>query len=303
MKQIKFLSLIVAIALVSCVEEAAYDNDQLTGNENPEVVAPDYTDYLTLVVDSELTKTTLEGKTVKWSDGDKIKIYFEGGSAESLGAVVSEDGAKASFTIPLTESLADDVKLYAVYPSTATATLEEGVFNVTIPAEQSVQFRNADILAAATTVADARLHFQHVAGLISFVISDGNPKGIDSGVFKDFFKSTGIVGVCPLTFDETGTMTIGTPFETKSEISLKDIQEGENFIAILPDVTMESVGLKLKANGKYLTPKVSDNDLTVSAAHIRAIKSAVDVDMGDAYYIKEGATGKGTSWADAPSLI
>ena len=302
MKQIKFLSLIAAIALVSCVEEAAYDNDQITGNETPEVVNPDYTDYLTLVVDSEITKTALDGETVKWTEGDKIKIYFDGGSAESLGAVVSAEGTKASFTIPLTETLADDVKLYAVYPSTATATLEDDVFNVTIPSEQSVKFRNVDILAATTTVADASLSFQHVAGIVSFVISDGNPKGIDSGIFKDFYKSAGIAGVCPLTFDETGKMTIGTPVETKSEISLKDIQAGENFIAILPDVKMESVGLKLKANGKYLTPKVSDNDLTVSAAHIKGLKTAVDVEMGDAYYIKAGATGKGTSWSDAAGV-
>ena len=302
MKQIKLLSLIAALALVSCVEEAAYDNDQITGNETPEVVNPDYTDYLTLVVDSEITKTALDGETVKWTEGDKIKIYFDGGSAESLGAVVSAEGTKASFTIPLTETLADDVKLYAVYPSTATATLEDDVFNVTIPSEQSVKFRNVDVLAAATTVADASLSFQHVAGIVSFVISDGNPKGIDSGIFKDFYKSAGIAGVCPLTFDETGKMTIGTPVETKSEISLKDIQSGENFIAILPDVKMESVGLKLKANGKYLTPKVSDNDLTVSAAHIKGLKTAVDVEMGDAYYIKAGATGKGTSWSDAAGV-
>ena len=302
MKQIKFLSLITAIALVSCVEEAAYDNDQVTGNETPEVVNPEYTDYLTLVVDSEITKTELDGETVKWSEGDKIKIYFEGGSAESLGAVILEEGTKASFTVPLKEALADDTKIYAVYPSAVSATLEDENFNVTIPAEQSVRFRNADILAAATTVANASLHFQHVAGIVSFVISEGNPKGIDSGIFKDFFKSAGIAGVCPLTFDETGKMTIGAPVETKSEISLKDIQAGENFIAILPDVKMESVGLKLKANGKYLTPKVSDNDLSVSAAHIKALKSAVDVEMGDAYYIKAGATGKGTSWADAAGV-
>ena len=302
MKKIKFLSLIAALALVSCVEEAAYDNDQITGNETPEVVNPGYTDYLTLVVDSEITKTALDGETVKWTEGDKIKIYFDGGSAESLGAVVSAEGTKASFTIPLTETLADDVKLYAVYPSTATATLEDDVFNVTIPSEQSVKFRNVDILAAATTVADASLSFQHVAGIVSFVISEGNPKGIDSGIFKDFYKSAGIAGVCPLTFDETGKMTIGTPVETKSEISLKDIQAGENFIAILPDVKMESVGLKLKANGKYLTPKASDNDLTVSAAHVKALKTVVDVEMGDAYYIKAGATGKGTSWADAAGV-
>ena len=52
MKNIKFLSFIAALSIVSCVEEAAYDNEQIIENENQEVVNPDYSDYLTLVVES-----------------------------------------------------------------------------------------------------------------------------------------------------------------------------------------------------------------------------------------------------------
>ena len=302
MKHIKFLSLIAALLIVSCVEEAAYDNEQTIENENQEITNPDYSDYLTLVVESEIAKTTLEGTTPKWTDGDKIKVYFEGGSAESLGAQVSADGTKATFSIPLESPLEDETKIYAVYPSTVAATLEEGVFNVTIPAQQSVKYENADILAASTTVAGSRLYFQHVAGIVSFTISEGNPKGIDSGLFKDFYKSAAIAGVCPLTFDEEGKMTIGEPSDTKSEISLTDIQAGENYIAILPGVTMESVGIKLKAGGKYLTPMATDNDLSVEAAHVKHINAVLDNYVGDAYYIKEGATGNGTSWADAAGV-
>ena len=302
MKNVKFLSFIAALSIVSCVEEAAYENEQIIENENQEEVTPDYSDYLTLVVESEFAKTTLEGETVKWSEGDKIKIFFEGGSAESLGAQVSEDGTKATFSIPLESPLEDDTKIYAVYPSTTAASLEDGTFNVTIPAQQSAQYKNADILAASTTVAGARLYFQHVAGLVSFTVSEGNPKGIDSAIFKDFYKSTPITGTCPLSFAENGTMTIGEPKETKNEISLVDIQAGENYIAILPGVKMESVGLKFKAGEKYLTPMATDNDLSVEAAHIKHINAIVDNHVGDAYYIKEGATGKGTSWADAAGV-
>ena len=302
MKNIKFLSFIAALSIVSCVEEAAYDNEQIIENENQEVVNPDYSDYLTLVVESEISKTTLDGTTPKWSAGDKIMVYFEGGSAESLGAQVSEDGTKATFSIPLESPLEDDTKIYAVYPSTTAASLEDGTFNVTIPAQQSAQYKNADILAASTTVAGARLYFQHVAGLVSFTVSEGNPKGIDSAIFKDFFKSTAITGVCPLSFDEDGAMTIGEPAETKSEISLVDIQAGVNYIAILPGAKMESVGFKFKAGGKYLTPMATDNDLSVEAAHIKHINAIVDNHVGDAYYIKAGAKGKGTSWADAAGV-
>ena len=302
MKNIKFLSFIAALSIVSCVEEAAYDNEQIIENENQEVVNPDYSDYLTLVVESEISKTTLDGTTPKWSAGDKIMVYFEGGSAESLGAQVSEDGTKATFSIPLESPLEDDTKIYAVYPSTTAASLENGTLNVTIPAQQSALYKNADILAASTTVAGARLYFQHVAGLVSFTVSEGNPKGIDSAIFKDFFKSTAITGVCPLSFDEDGAMTIGEPAEKKSEISLVDIQAGVNYIAILPGAKMESVGFKFKAGGKYLTPMATDNDLSVEAAHIKHINAIVDNHVADAYYIKAGANGKGTSWADAAGV-
>lgn len=299
MKYIKLFSLIAAISLVSCVEEIAYENS--SEQQDPETETPVYTDYITLVASSETTKTEVAGTKVKWSEGDKIKIYFEGGSAESLEAVLTDEGATATFTIPLETPLADGVKIYAVYPSTAAASLEGENFSVTIPSTQSTVYKNADILAAATRVGEPSLYFQHVAGLVSFTISEGNPKGIDSGVFKDFYKSAAIAGTCPVTFDEKGKMTVGDAVDTKSEITLEDIREGENYIAIVPGVKMESVGLKLKAGGKYLTPKASDKDLTVSAAQL-ILCGVVDTDMSDAYYIKAGATGKGTSWADAAGV-
>ena len=299
MKYIKLLSLIAAVSLVSCVDETAYENS--TEQQGPETVTPEYTHFITLVASSDATKIEHDGAKVKWSAGDKIKIYYDGGSAESYGAVLSNEGATASFTIPLESALADDAKIYAVYPSTTAASLDGETFNVTIPAEQSAIYRNADILAASTTVEDASLTFHHVAGLVSFTVSEGNPKGIDSGVFKDFYKSAGIAGTCPLTFDQAGLMTIGEAVDTETQITLKDIQAGENYIAVIPEVTMESVGLKLKANGKFLTPKATDNDLKVSAAHIRPV-GVVDTDMSDAYYIKAGATGKGTSWDDAAGV-
>lgn len=299
MKYIKLFSLIAAISLVSCVEEIAYENS--SEQQDPEMETPVYTDYITLVASSDTTKTEVAGTKVKWSEGDKIKIYFEGGSAESLEAVLTDEGATATFTIPLETPLADGVKIYAVYPSTAAASLEGENFSVTIPSTQSTVYKNADILAATTVVGDPSLYFQHVAGLVSFTISEGNPKGIDSGVFKDFYKSAAIAGTCPLTFDEEGLMTIGEAVDTKTQITLKDIQAGENYIAVIPEVTMESVGLKLKAGGKYLTPKASDKDLTVSAAQL-ILCGVVDTDMSDAYYIKAGATGKGTSWADAAGV-
>lgn len=302
MKHTRLFTLIAAVSLVSCMEEIAVENEMMDGTQQtPDTECPVYTDSITVVAYSGQTKTQREGTEITWTEGDRIKVYFDGGSAESLPAVISGEGTTASFTIPLEEPLAEDAKMYAVYPSTASASLEEGTFKVTIPAEQSAVFKNADILAATTTAGAASLHFQHVAGLVSFTVSEGNPKGIQTAVFKDFFRSAGIAGTCPLTFDEEGNMTVGEATDTKSEIVVKDIQAGDNYIAIVPGVTMESVGLKLKTAEKALTPKATDNDLVVEAAHIRPL-GVVDTSVGDAYYIKAGATGKGTSWDDAAGV-
>ena len=299
MKYTKLFSLIVAISLVSCVEEAAYENS--TEQQGPETEAPVYTDCITLVATSDGAKTEVNGTKVKWTEGDKIRIYFEGGSAESREAVLSDDRATATFTIPLENPLDEGVRIYAVYPSTAAASLEGENFSVTIPSTQSTVYKNADILAAATMVGEPSLYFQHVAGLVSFTISEGNPKNVSTGIFKDFFKSAAIAGTCPLTFDEKGKMTVGEAVDTKSEIALNDLHAGENYIAIIPGVNMESVGLKLKSGEKFLTPVASDNDLVVPAAQITPL-GVVDVAMSDAYYIKAGAEGKGTSWADAAGV-
>ena len=299
MKYTKLFSLIVAISLVSCVEEAAYENS--TEQQGPETEAPVYTDCITLVATSDGAKTEVNGTKVKWTEGDKIRIYFEGGSAESREAVLSDDRATATFTIPLETPLDEGVRIYAVYPSTAAASLEGENFSVTIPSTQSTVYKNADILAAATMVGEPSLYFQHVAGLVSFTISEGNPKNVSTGIFKDFFKSAAIAGTCPLTFDEKGKMTVGDAVDTKSEIALNDLHAGENYIAIIPGVNMESVGLKLKSGEKFLTPVASDNDLLVPTAQIKPL-GVVDVAMSDAYYIKAGATGKGTSWADAAGV-
>ena len=299
MKYTKLFSLIVAISLVSCVEEAAYENS--TEQQGPETEAPVYTDCITLVATSDGAKTEVNGTKVKWTEGDKIRIYFEGGSAESREAVLSDDRSTATFTIPLETPLEEGVRIYAVYPSTAAASLEGENFSVTIPSTQSTVYKNADILAAATMVGEPSLYFQHVAGLVSFTISEGNPKNVSTGIFKDFFKSAAIAGTCPLTFDEKGKMTVGDAVDTKSEIALNDLHAGENYIAIIPGVNMESVGLKLKSGEKFLTPVASDNDLLVPTAQIKPL-GVVDVAMSDAYYIKAGATGKGTSWADAAGV-
>ena len=299
MKYTKLFSLIVAISLVSCVEEAAYENS--TEQQGPETEAPVYTDYITLVATSDGAKTEVNGTKVKWTEGDKIKIYFEGGSAESREAILSDDRATATFTIPLETPLDEGVRIYAVYPSTAAASLEGENFSVTIPSTQSTVYKNADILAAATMVGEPSLYFQHVAGLVSFTISEGNPKNVSTGIFKDFFKSAAIAGTCPLTFDEKGKMTVGEAVDTKSEIALNELHAGENYIAIIPGVNMESVGLKLKSGDKFLTPVASDKDLLVPTAQITPL-GVVDVAMSDAYYIKAGATGKGTSWDDAAGV-
>ena len=164
MKHIRLFSLIAAVSLVSCMEEIAVENEMMDGTQQtPDAECPVYTDSITLVAFSGETKTQREGTEITWTEGDRIKVYFDGGSAESLPAVISGEGTTASFTIPLEKPLTENAKIYAVYPSTASASLEEGTFKVTIPAEQSAVFKNADILAASLSAASSIEEFPSIS--------------------------------------------------------------------------------------------------------------------------------------------
>lgn len=171
----KFGIIIAAIAVLllsSCVREI--DLPQQDGSQQPCELTP-----LTIST-GEMTKTSLSGSIVNWSDDDMIAVFDDLHYNNRFNAV-QVDGPRAVFEGKVTARATD---LYAVYPySDALNATDESIF-VTLPSQQTAvagsfaEEHNISI-AHATKPAEADVVngvvFENICALIKFTI----PKQLD----------------------------------------------------------------------------------------------------------------------------
>ena len=301
MKKIITFAAIAILASVACTKEQTLeqlDPAQINPQTQTDALADGFAWYEFQAGIG--TRTARNGEKVLWSAGDRIKvIYGEGNDDFALSeeVVPGADASSASFKVALPASLSDDATVYAVYPSGTEASMGGSGINVVVPTEQNAGFESADIVVAASKVSSRTFSFKQVCGLISFEISAGNPKAVSKAQFKDLFE-TELAGTLALSFDAAGAVSFGSVSDGHSSITLSGVKEGTNYIAVLPGAALQSVGLKLGTNDAWLTPLCSDTDYTAAAGTNKPL-GIVDTKVGDAYYIKAGATGTGTSWEDA----
>lgn len=297
-KKVLFAAFAVVFAALSCGKEA----EPVDNAQKPEVIVPQQGELVpyTLTAGAPPTRTAIDGSgNVVWSDTDTIKVYYDGGWAVSSEIELASGGASATFTVMLPDGMASSDKLYAVYPATTDASLSGSTFSIVVPGEQTGKFEDVNIVVAATTVGEHTLSFKQVLSFVNFTVSAGNPKAITRALFKDLY-GTAIVGTLPVTFDDSGVATPGTATSTGTEVSLTAVQEGKNYIAVLPGVALQSIGLKLGSSSAWFTPLASDTDATIERGHYKPL-GTVDTKVGDAWYFKETASGNGdgTSWENA----
>ena len=304
MKKIFAFVAIAILASVACSKEQMMeqiDPAQINPQTQTDAPADGFAWYVFQA--GAATRTTVSGDKVLWSEGDRIKVIYGEGSGDfalSEEAVLDADASRASFKVALPATLSDNATVYAVYPSATEASVAGGGLNIVIPNEQNAAFENADIVAAASKVSARSFSFKQVCGLISFEISAENPKAVSKAHFKDLFE-TELAGTLALTFDAAGAVSFGSVSDGHASIDLSGVKAGKNYIAVLPGAKLQSIGLKLGSADKWLTPLCSDTDYTATAGTIKPL-GVVDAKAGDAYYVKAGATGAGTSWEDAADV-
>lgn len=292
-----FAAAMICMSVAACVKEAGNDNPGVNSGNTTEETIPDNYIELTFQVPGTDVKTSVDGNTVSWTAGDKIRICWDGGSSVS-SAVVLEEG-NASFTAMVAPEATD---FYAVYPSTIEATVAEGNFNVTIPSSQSGRFADADIIVAKTTKEELSYAFRHAVSLVKFVISEENEKGISRAQFVDLANNSQLVGTMAITFDadnkiESSTVTEDTSLDV---IDVTAVESGDNYMAVLPGKELTGFGLRLGSDSKWYPGLVGENPIPLGE---RLSLSTVDTKIheGD-YYIKPEGEGKGTSWDDAGNV-
>ena len=250
-----FAAAMVCMSVAACVKEAGNDNPGVNSGNTKEETVPENFIELTFQTPGMNVKTSVDGNTVSWSEGDQIRICWDGGSSVS-NAVVLEEG-NASFTAMVAPEATD---FYAVYPSTIEATVVEGNFNVTIPSSQSGRFADADIIVAKTSKEGLAFAFHHAVSLVKFVISEENQKGISRAQFVDLANSSQLTGALSIAFDEDNAIasSIVTEDTSLDVIDVTAVQPGDNYMAVLPSKELAGFGLRLGSESKWYSGLVSE---------------------------------------------
>ena len=243
------------------------------------------------------TKTTWDGTTHGWSEGDQIRIIVGEGNVEGTDYVDAEvvDG-KVTAVVP------DAAYYYAVYPTTATYTFTaaEGKITITIPRYQKGTFSEANIMAAKTSKAAATLNFKNMTSIVKLTTGNTYTYNTIAIMANDQTKLTGTVST-----------TFGEPFAvetTNGSDAILSLQKGNPsgyagvsanttyYLAMLPGTEVANgIGFKIEQ-------RASETDLIaggISKSAFSRERSKV-YDMGTLddrivtdWYISESGTGDG----------
>lgn len=329
MKKITALLIIASfafVAMVSCSkEEMANPNDpaeqqkqpgqETPGQEQPgeDPVIPEGMILLNFSCSSENdapadqadeTKTSWDGSTHAWSEGDQIRIIWGEGDVEGTDYAIAEvvDGQVSAV-------VADADYYYAVYPATATYTYTaaEGKISVKFERGQSGCFSDANIMAAKTSKAAASFNFKNMTGIIKFTLAAESPYGSINFSAND---KTVLNGWVDTTFPDTFAVTTRAGANTGKDaynnsqynnmLSVSGLSAGGTYyVAVLPDVTLSNgIGFNVYKSGSQSTGALSTGALTIARSKVKALP-VIDYQIHESWFITEDGTGKGTSWDDA----
>ncbi|MBO7510191.1 MAG: right-handed parallel beta-helix repeat-containing protein, partial [Bacteroidales bacterium] len=298
-----FLTAALSLAVFSCAKtEALEDSSSISGGSSeqqqvepsvPEEVPEGYI-RVRLNAGTESAKTTIsegEGsaRIVNWAAGDEIKVWYAGGSSET----VAETAGKYSqmiFDVPeATETV------YLVYPKAASSSLSESTLSVTIPAEQDGTFATANYSIARANVSGGSAQFYNASALLQIVLTDATlTKAVITGA-----NGEALAGTVPFTFGESG-VTPGVASSTSTQLTVNFSGAKTYYVATLPGLSLSN-GFSVKF---YRGDAPAGGWKTTAATTIARAKIASLGELDKAacfrYVTVSGAgTKSGRSWANA----
>ena len=208
----------IAAAAIACGPLEGWDNTPYDPSTNPpyQEPLPDPTQKQIVVFTADVvTKTALVDNKSVWVKGDKVKFLWEGGE---YVATTTNDGEVATFRVEIDGGIEE---VYAVYPATMGATVEEGELVLEFkPEVESAEYADVDIAVSHSIRTGAQwakeISFKPVASLVRIgVTSEDASKIMVSSSSSEF-----IAGKLPLVFNEDEEVVFGTPEEGVSSVSM-----------------------------------------------------------------------------------
>lgn len=318
----KFVYLFVGMALISAA--ALSCSKEIDDPTEPSVVPEEQTDpqentgetdetlpegkiRIDFSVSSEgETKTTWNGTTHAWANGDQIRIIWGEGANDYVDAEVINDKVSA---------VVDDAEYYyGVYPvSGAFALRAGGTIDFGIPIQQSGSFADANMMAAKTAKADAAFNFKNLTHIFKFHLTDDSP--YDRFQFCTNNGSI-VVNTYGVTFDAGGNISIGTRTEEiEGYANSKYVRlhsgmnpGGDYYFAVVPGANY-SLGFGLQARisgstGGYTAATISKGAVDTAPSTITNLGN-LDSFVHSDWFITVDGTGNGSSWDNpgGPALL
>lgn len=242
------------------------------------------------------TKTTWNGTTHAWSNGEQIRIIVGEGNVEGTDYVDAEvvDG-KVTAVVP------DAAYYYAVYPTTATYTFTaaEGKISVSFGRNQGGTFKDANIMAAKTSKAAASFNFKNMTSILKFTTAVGSPYTKIDFAANDKVKLNGTVST---NFEEPFDVETSSTGSYTDMLTTDIAADGTYYLAVLPGTTLSNgIGFKVTKSGAQSTGSLSTSSLSMERCAIRTLPVAIDELIHESWFITETGSGKkdGTSWENA----
>lgn len=284
------LAFAASITALSCTKENPVENG--TENSSPQATG---TRVITASFGAS-TKTTLDGFTPKFVDGDEIYVANEYEDTPEVCTISIDGSGKATFTTSL---LGD---LYAVYPASLAVPPASGeiVPSFQIPAVQTGKFSDANIAMAEITEGDNdAAKFYNVTSILKFYVD------ASIGV-KSITVTNSAANIAydskTVTVDPTGDATIDTVTDDPNKrICYISIGNDEGYDINTKDLKFTSV---TTTQGTVTRTLTANKTLEISNIYKAFIPYYIDLgDAGRWSYCNIGAflpeeTGRYFAWGD-----
>lgn len=289
------------LPIISCQKEVLDSSiDQVDGH---------ITNIIITAAQSDAVKTTLDGTTTKWKEGDKVTVMYKqtGKSAwylaESDAASSDDSYATATFSVSLTDANTSK-EAYAIYPANSLSQNVSGKAKITIAANQHPTgggFDGAsDILISKpfTPSASVTTQFSRPGAVLKIKINNATLSG-------EKLLSLSVTGDNPLAGDVLVTLSdasvdgVQNSNNTVKAIYAKDNQfsiGSSNYVYLIVMPQTLTNGSTLFINGEtenYTFTKeiVLSQDIHLNAGHIVPLNIAVSsITRKDGWYRVEDAS-------------
>ena len=216
------------------------------------------------VTASSLTKTSLNGKTVSWTDGDKVNVFDDKGTS-TTGTIASG--------VLTTAIAADATKIYVSYPYSAAATLSGSAISTRLPEIQRATAgsfdENANLSVAWGAKDASTLHFLNAGTIVKFSLATENV----SEVTVVSAGGEAIAGAATLSMSgessEAGSVSAVPASGAQSYVTLKPANGGHfssattYVVAVLPQTLASGVSIVANNTSNQATYATVTDALTL----------------------------------------